>query len=309
MALSNVGVLGEGDSGLTQNAVRAKNLKETKMAMDVVDYEIKGAEMQFVEVELDPGEAAVGEAGSMMFMENGIVLDTIFGDGSQANSGLWGALVGAGKRLITGANVFTTVFMNQSNQKRRVAFAIPVPGKILPIDLRSVGGTLVTQKQSFLCAARGVSIGIAFQQRLGVGFFGGDGFVMQRLDGDGMAFIHAGGTVEKRDLQPGETLLVDHGCLVAFTQTVNFEIQYVGGVKTALFGGEGLFFAKVTGPGTVWIQSLPFSRLASRIFAAAPQNGGSADRAGTTSGAGVLGGLAAGGILGGLGSLLGGDDD
>ncbi len=300
---------GPGGAGLTQNAVPANHLKGTKMAMDVVDYEIKGAEMQFVEVELDPGEAAVGEAGSMMFMENGIVLDTIFGDGSQANSGLWGALVGAGKRLITGANVFTTVFMNQSNQKRRVAFAIPVPGKILPIDLRAVGGTLITQKQSFLCAAKGVSIGIAFQQRLGVGFFGGDGFVMQRLDGDGMAFVHAGGTVEKRDLQPGETLLVDHGCLVAFTQTVNFEIQYVGGVKTALFGGEGLFFAKVTGPGTVWIQSLPFSRLASRIFAAAPQNGGSSDRAGTTSGAGVLGGLAAGGILGGLGSLLGGDDD
>jgi uncharacterized protein (AIM24 family) len=245
----------------------------------------------------------------MMFMENGIVLDTIFGDGSQANSGLWGALVGAGKRLITGANVFTTVFMNQSNQKRKVAFAAPVPGKILAVDLRTVGGTLIAQKQSFLCAAKGVSIGIAFQQRLGVGFFGGDGFVMQRLDGDGMAFVHAGGTVEKRELQPGETLLIDHGCLVAFTQTVNFEIQYVGGVKTALFGGEGLFFAKVTGPGTVWIQSLPFSRLASRIFAAAPQNGGSSDRAGSSSGAGVLGGLAAGGILGGLGSLLSGDDD
>jgi uncharacterized protein (AIM24 family) len=253
------------------------------MAMDVVDYEIKGAEMQFVEVELDPGEAAVGEAGSMMFMENGIVLDTVFGDGSQQNAGLWGALVGAGKRLISGANVFTTVFMNQSNQKRKVAFATPVPGKILPIDLRSVDGTLICQKQAFLCAARGVSLGIAFQQRLGVGFFGGDGFIMQRLDGDGMAFVHAGGTVEKR------------------------EIQYVGGIKTALFGGEGLFFAKVTGPGTVWIQSLPFSRLASRVFASAPQNGGSADRAGA-SGGGVLGGLAAGGLLGGLGSLLGDDD-
>jgi len=264
------------------------------MAMDVVDYEIKGAEMQFVEVELDPGEAAVGEAGSMMFMENGIVLDTVFGDGSQQNSGLWGALVGAGKRLISGANVFTTVFSNQSSQKRRVAFAAPVPGKILPIDLRSVGGSLICQKQSFLCAARGVSLGIAFQQR---------------LDGDGMAFVHAGGTVERRELQPGETLLIDHGCLVAFTQTVNFEIQYVGGVKTALFGGEGLFFAKVTGPGTVWIQSLPFSRLASRVFASAPQNGGGgSDRAGASSG-GVLGGLAAGGILGGIGSLLNGDDD
>ena len=277
------------------------------MPMDVVDYEIKGAEMQFVEVELDPGEAAVGEAGSMMFMENGIALDTIFGDGSQANSGLWGALVGAGKRLISGANVFTTVFMNQSSQKRRVAFATPVPGKILAIDLRSVGGTLICQKQSFLCAAKGVSLGIAFQQRLGVGFFGGDGFIMQRLEGDGMAFVHAGGTVERRELQPGEVLLIDHGCLVAYTQTVNFEIQYVGGIKTALFGGEGLFFAKVTGPGTVWIQSLPFSRLASRVFAAAPQNGGSVDRAG--GGSNVLGGLAIGGILGGIGGLLGSDSD
>jgi uncharacterized protein (TIGR00266 family) len=290
---------------LTENAPQHK---EQQMAMDAVDYRIKGAEMQFVEVELDPGEAAVGEAGSMMFMENGIVLDTIFGDGSQSNSGLWGALVGAGKRLISGANVFTTVFMNQSNRKRTVAFAAPVPGKILDIDLRSVGGTLIAQKQSFLCAAKGVSIGIAFQQRLGVGFFGGDGFVMQRLDGDGMAFVHAGGTVERRDLPPGETLLVDHGCLVALTQTVNFEIQYVGGIKTALFGGEGLFFAKVTGPGTVWIQSLPFSRLASRIFAAAPQNGGSSDRAGSSSGVGVLGGLATGGLLGGLGSLLSDDE-
>jgi len=277
------------------------------MAMDVVDYEIKGAEMQFVEVELDPGEAAVGEAGSMMFMEYGITMDTIFGDGSQAASGLWGALVGAGKRLITGASMFTTVYLNQSGIKRRVAFAAPFPGKIMAIDLRSVGGALIAQKQSFLCAARGVSIGVQFQQRLGVGFFGGDGFVMQRLDGDGMAFVHAGGTVERRELQPGEILLIDHGCLVAYTQSVSFEIQYVGGVKTALFGGEGLFFAKVTGPGSVWIQSLPFSRLASRVFAAAPQNGGSGDRAG--GGSSLLGGVAAGGLLGGLGGLLGGGDD
>ncbi|HEX7640516.1 MAG TPA: AIM24 family protein [Burkholderiaceae bacterium] len=276
------------------------------MPMDVVDYEIKGAEMQFVEIELDPGEAAVGEAGSMMFMEAGIAMDTIFGDGSQQNSGLWGALVGAGKRLITGANLFTTVYTNQSPQKRRVAFAAPVPGKILPIDLRSTGGTLVAQKQAFLCAARGVSIGLQFQQRLSVGFFGGDGFVMQRLDGDGMAFVHGGGTVERRDLQPGETLLVEAGCLVAYTQSVNFEIQFVGGVKTALFGGEGLFLARVTGPGTVWIQSMPFSRLASRVFAAAPQNGGSSDRAsGGASGASSVLGAAAGGLLGGL---LGNDD-
>ena len=279
------------------------------MAMDVVDYEIKGSEMQFVEIELDPGEAAVGEAGSMMFMEAGITMDTIFGDGSQQNSGLWGALVGAGKRLITGANVFTTVYANQAGQKRRVAFAAPVPGKIVAIDLRQVGGSLVTQKQSFLCAARGVAIGLQFQQRLSAGFFGGDGFVMQRLDGDGMAFVHAGGTVERRDLQLGATLLIEAGCLVAYTQGVSFEIQFVGGIKTALFGGEGLFLAKVTGPGSVWIQSLPFSRLASRVFAAAPQNGGSSDRAsgGSSGGVGVLGATAVGGILGGLGSLLGDD--
>ena len=279
------------------------------MAMDVVDYLIKGSEMQYVEIELDPGEAAVGEAGSMMYMQAGVAMDTVFGDGSQQSSGLLGSLLGAGKRLLTGANVFTTVYTNQSNQKRHVAFAAPIPGKILDIDLRSVGGVLIAQKQAFLCAARGVSIGLQFAQRLGTGFFGGDGFVMQRLEGDGMAFVHGGGSVERRELQPGETMLIEHGCLVAYTQGVNFEIQFVGGVKTALFGGEGLFLAKVTGPGSVWIQSMPFSRLASRVFAAAPQNGGSADRAsgGAGAGAGVLGGLAAGGLLGGLSSLLGDD--
>jgi len=268
--------------------------------MDVVDYEIKGSEMQFVEVELDPGEAAVGEAGSMMFMEAGIAMDTIFGDGSQQNSGLWGALVGAGKRLITGEKMFTTVYVNQAAQKRRVAFAAPFPGKIMAIDLRKVGGTLIAQKESFLCAARGVSIGLHFQQKLSVGFFGGEGFVMQRLDGDGLAFVHAGGTVLKRELQPGQTLLIDTGCIVGFTPNVGFEIQYVGKIKTALFGGEGLFFAKVTGPGTVWLQSLPFSRLASRVFAAAPQHGGSREEGS------LLPGFGAGGLLGGI---IGGDDD
>ncbi len=279
------------------------------MAMDVVDYVIKGSEMQYVEIELDPGEAAVGEAGSMMYMQAGVAMDTIFGDGSQQSSGLLGSLLGAGKRLLTGANVFTTVYTNQANQKRHVAFAAPIPGKILDIDLRSVGGVLIAQKQAFLCAARGVSIGLQFAQRLGTGFFGGDGFVMQRLEGDGMAFVHGGGSVERRELQPGETMLIEHGCLVAYTQGINFEIQFVGGIKTALFGGEGLFLAKVTGPGHIWMQSMPFSRLASRVFAAAPQNGGSSDRAsgGSGSGAGVLGGLAAGGLLGGLSSLLGDD--
>jgi uncharacterized protein (TIGR00266 family) len=275
------------------------------MAMDVVDYEIKGAEMQFVEVELDPGEAAVGEAGSMMFMDAGVEMDTVFGDGSQnTGGGLFGKLLGAGKRLVTGESLFTTVYTNATRAKARVAFAAPYPGKILAMDLRQFGGTLICQKDAFLCAARGVSLGIFFQRKLSVGFFGGEGFIMQRLDGDGMAFVHAGGTVVKRELQPGQTLLVDTGCLVAMTLGVNFEIQYVGKVKTALFGGEGLFFAKVTGPGTVWLQSLPFSRLASRIFAAAPQRGGSKEEGSLLGG---LAGVGAGGLLGGI--LGGGDDE
>jgi len=270
------------------------------MAMDVVDYEIKGSEMQFVEVELDPGEAAVGEAGSMMFMDAGITMDTVFGDGSANQGGFFGKLLGAGKRLITGESLFTTVYTNQARDKQRVAFAAPYPGKIMPMDLRQMGGMLICQKDAFLCAARGVSLGIYFQQKLSVGFFGGEGFIMQKLEGDGLAFVHAGGTVQKRELQPGQTLLVDTGCLVAMTPNVNFEIQYVGKIKTALFGGEGLFFAKVTGPGTVWMQSLPFSRLASRVFAAAPQRGGSREEGS------VLGGFGAGGLLGGI---LGGDDE
>ena len=271
------------------------------MGMDVVDYEIKGAEMQFVEVELDPGEAAVGEAGSMMFMEPGIGMDTVFGDGSQQTGGFFGKLLSAGKRLVTGESLFTTVYTNNAGAKQRIAFAAPYPGKILPMDLRQLGGTLICQKDAFLCAARGVSLGIAFQQKLSVGFFGGEGFIMQRLDGDGLAFVHAGGTVLRRELQAGQTLLVDTGCVVAYTPSVNFEIQYVGKIKTALFGGEGLFFAKLTGPGQVWMQSLPFSRLASRVFAAAPQAGGGGREEGS-----VLGGLAGGGILGGI---LSGDDE
>ena len=269
------------------------------MAMDVVDYEIKGSEMQFVEVELDPGEAAVGEAGSMMFMDAGIGMDTVFGDGSAQQGGLFGKLLGAGKRLVTGESLFTTVYTNNGSAKQRVAFAAPYPGKILPMDLRQLGGLLVCQRDSFLCAARGVALGIAFQRKLSVGFFGGEGFIMQKLEGDGLAFVHAGGSIAKRELQPGQVLLVDTGCVVAYTGSVNFEIQYVGKVKTALFGGEGLFFAKLTGPGTVWLQSLPFSRLASRVFAAAPQTGGGRREEAS------LGGLVAGGGL--LGGLLGGD--
>ncbi len=271
------------------------------MAMDVIDYEIRGAEMQFVEVELDPGEAAIGEAGSMMFMDAGIAMDTVFGDGRAQQGGLFGKLLGAGKRLITGESLFTTVYTNNGSGKQRVAFAAPYPGKILPMDLRQLGGMLICQKDSFLCAARGVSLGIAVQQKLSVGFFGGEGFIMQKLEGNGLAFVHAGGTVVRRELQAGQSLMVDTGCVVAYTQSVDFEIQYVGKIKTALFGGEGLFLAKLTGPGTVWLQSLPFSRLASRIFAAAPQNGGSRDEGS------MLGGLATGGLLGGM--FGGGDDE
>ncbi|MBL8331799.1 MAG: TIGR00266 family protein [Rubrivivax sp.] len=274
------------------------------MAMDVVDFEIKGSEMQFVEVELDPGEAAIGEAGSLMFMDAGITMDTVFGDGSTSSGGggggLFGKLLSAGKRLVTGESLFTTVYTNQSGAKQRVAFAAPYPGKILPMNLAQLGGTLICQKDSFLCAARGVQLGIAFQQKLSVGFFGGEGFIMQKLDGNGLAFVHAGGTVVRRELQPGQTLMVDTGCVVAYTPEVSFEIQYVGKIKTALFGGEGLFFARLTGPGTVWLQSLPFSRLASRVFAAAPQRGGSREEGS------VLGAVAGGGILGGL---IGGDDE
>ncbi len=271
------------------------------MGMDVVDYEIKGAEMQFVEVELDPGEAAVGEAGSLFFMDAGITMDTVFGDGrTEQSGGLFGKLLGAGKRLVTGESLFTTVYTNAARAKQRVAFAAPYPGKILPMDLSKMGGLLICQRDSFLCAARGVSLGIAFQRKLSTGFFGGEGFIMQKLEGDGLAFVHAGGTVVKRELQAGQTLMVDTGCVVAYSQTINFEVQYVGKIKTALFGGEGLFFAKITGPGTVWLQSLPFSRLASRVFAAAPQTGGG--RTEQTA----LGGLVGGGLLGGI---LSGDDE
>ena len=270
------------------------------MAMDVVDYEIKGSEMQFVEIELDPGEAAIGEAGSLFFMDAGIGMDAVFGDGSKNQGGLFGKLLGAGKRLLTGESLFTTIYTNQGAGKQRVAFAAPYPGKILPMELSKLGGLLICQKDAFLCAARGVSLGIALQQKLGVGFFGGEGFIMQKLEGDGLAFVHAGGTIVKRDLAPGQTLMVDTGCVVAYTPNTNFEIQYVGKIKTALFGGEGLFFAKLTGPGTVWLQSLPFSRLASRVFAAAPQRGGSREEGS------ILPGMAGGGLLGGI---LGGDDE
>ncbi|MBI5368374.1 MAG: TIGR00266 family protein [Planctomycetes bacterium] len=262
--------------------------------MDEIDYEVFGDDMQYIEIELDPDEAAVAEAGGMMFMENGIEMETIFGDGSkqQKQSGFMGALLSAGKRLITGESLFMTIFINKGQGKKRVAFAAPYPGKIVPAHLSEMGGELICQKESFLCAAKGVSIGIAFQKKFGVGLFGGEGFIMQRLTGDGWAFMHAGGTVATRDLRPGERLRVDPGCIVAFQPSVGYDIQMVKGIKSALFGGEGLFFATLTGPGRVWLQSIPFSRLAGRIYAAAPQQGGRHE---------------AGSILGGLGSLIQGE--
>ncbi|QSQ20943.1 TIGR00266 family protein [Pyxidicoccus parkwayensis] len=260
--------------------------------MHEVDFHIYGEDLQFVEVELDPGEAAVAEAGTLMYMEDGIEMETIFGDGSEKKSGFLGSLLGAGKRLLTGESLFTTVFLNRAGRgKRKVAFAAPYPGKIIPVQLGQLGGELIAQKDSFLAAAKGVSLGIAFQKKLGTGLFGGEGFIMQRLQGDGLAFIHAGGTLHERTLGPGEMLRVDTGCIVAFTPTVDYDIQMVSGIKTAFFGGEGLFFATLRGPGKVWLQSLPFSRLAGRILSAAGP-GGSRDEGS------VLGSV-------GLGSLLG----
>ncbi len=235
-----------------------------------IDFRIFGEDLQFVEVSLDPGESAVAEAGALMYMTPGIQMETIFGDGSQQQgSGIVGALLGAGRRILTGESLFMTVFTNQATGVHRLAFAAPFAGRILPMDLAALGGTLVCQKDSFLCAARGVSIGIAFQKKIGVGLFGGEGFIMQRLQGDGLCFVHAGGMVHALDLAPGETLRVDTGCLVALQPSVQYDIQFVGKVKTALFGGEGLFFATLTGPGKVWLQSLPLSRLADRLMKAA----------------------------------------
>jgi len=259
-----------------------------------IDYTLHGSEMQFVEIELDPGESAVAEAGAMMFMTQQIALQTVFGDGRTAPQGFLDKLVGAGKRLLTGESLFMTVFHHGGSAgKERVAFAAPYAGKIIPLDLSQLGGELICQKDSFLCAARGVQIGIAFQKRIGVGLFGGEGFIMQRLTGDGWTFVHAGGTVHALDLQPGETLRVDTGCLVALQPSVDYDIQFVGGIKTALFGGEGLFYARLTGPGRVWLQSLPFSRLADRLQKAA---GGWGKEQGS-----VLNGAF------GLGNLIGGD--
>ncbi len=252
---------------------------------DVIDYEIFGEEMQFVEVTLDPGEAAIAEAGAFFYMEPGVEMQTIFGDGKPQDQGFFAKLAQAGKRVLTGESLFMTLFGNKDAKRRKVAFAAPYPGKIIAMDLRALGGTLLCEKDAFLCAARGISVGIAFQKKLGVGLFGGEGFVLQKLEGQGLAFVHAGGTIVARELAAGETLRVDTGCIVAFEPRVQYDIQWIGGLKSAFFGGEGLFYAALTGPGKVWLQSLPFSRLARRIVAA-----------------GITGGPGEGSVLGGLGT-------
>jgi uncharacterized protein (TIGR00266 family) len=256
-----------------------------------IDYRIVGEEMQYVEIELDPNETAIAESGAFMMMDDGIQMQTIFGDGSaQQGSGILGKLLSAGKRVLTGESLFMTAFTNIGSGKKRVSFASPYPGKIIPLNLQELGGRIIAQKDAFLCAAKGVSIGIEFQKKLGTGIFGGEGFIMEKLEGDGMAFVHAGGHVFEKILQTGELLKVDTGCLVAYTSTIDYDIQFVGGIKNTLFGGEGLFFATLKGPGKIWLQTLPISRLASRIITY-----------------GRFKRKEEGSILGGIGNMLDGD--
>jgi uncharacterized protein (TIGR00266 family) len=257
-----------------------------------VDYEIIGDDMQLVEIELDPGETVVAEAGAMNYMEDGIAFETKMGDGSEPDKGFFGRLFDAGKRAATGESLFMTHFTNKGQGKKRVAFAAPYPGSIIPLDMAQLGEELLCQKDAFLCAALGTKISIAFNRKIGSGLFGGEGFILQKISGDGMAFVHAGGTIIKKELR-GETLRLDTGCLVAFTPGIEYDIERAGNLKSMVFGGEGLFLATLRGQGSVWLQSLPFSRLADRILANAPSAGGS--RTGEGS------------ILGGLGGLIDGD--
>lgn len=255
-----------------------------------IEYKIFGEELQFVEIELDPNETAIAESGSFLMMDGGIEMQTIFGDGSQQQgSGLLGKLLGAGKRLLTGESLFMTAFTNAGSGKKKVSFAAPYTGKIIALDLQQLNGKMIAQKDAFLCAAKGVSVGIEFQRRLGTGIFGGEGFIMQKLEGDGMCFVHAGGYVVERELKAGEVLKIDTGCVVAYTAGIDFDIEFIKGVKNWMFGGEGLFFASLRGPGKVWIQSLPISRLAGRIMQYATVNR-----------------KEEGSLLGGLGNLLDG---
>jgi uncharacterized protein (TIGR00266 family) len=260
---------------------------------DDIDFEIKGQELQFLEIELDPGESAVAEAGAFVWKDATVEMTTVFGDGSSGGGGgFMGKLLGAGKRLVTGESLFTTVFTHTGQGKARVAFASPTPGSILPLNLGQLGGQLICQKDSFLAAARGVSIGVFFQKRVMTGLFGGEGFIMQKLEGDGWVFVQMGGTLVERELAPGEELHIETGCLAAYTPSVDFDLVMAGGVKSVLFGGEGLFFARLRGPGKVWIQSLPFSRLAGRMLQAAGGQGGNRGE---------------GSILGEIGDLIGGN--
>ncbi len=266
---------------------------KSTMTSHEIDYHIYGEEMQYVEIELDPQEAVVAEAGSFMMMESGIEMDTIFGDGSNQEKGILGKIFSAGKRVLTGESLFMTAYLNQDGSKRKVSFASPYPGKIIPIDLTEFGGKFICQKDAFLCAAKGVNVGIEFSKKLGRGLFGGEGFIMQKLEGDGMAFVHAGGTTAKKELLAGEVLKIDTGCLIGFTKDVDYDIEYIKGIKNKIFGGEGIFYARLEGPGTAYIQSLPFSRLAGRILSSLPKGGNSKGE---------------GSILGGLGDLLDGDN-
>lgn len=234
-----------------------------------IDFEIMGDDSQLVQIELDPTESVISEAGNMMYMDAPVQMDTVFGDGNE-NRGIVDSLIGAGKRLLTGESLFMTVFTNRGHDKHHVAFSGPYPGKIIPMNLAELGNELVCQKSAFLCAAKGISVSIAFQKRIGVGLFGGEGFIMQKLEGDGLAFVHAGGMIVNRKLKAGEQLKVDSGCIVALEKTIDYDIQFVGGIKSALFGGEGFFFAQLTGPGNVWLQSLPFSRLAGKLAQVLP---------------------------------------
>jgi uncharacterized protein (TIGR00266 family) len=259
-----------------------------------IDYVIFGEEMQYVEVELDPQEGVVAESGSFMMMDTGIKMNTIFGDGSGQSQGILGKIFSAGKRILTGESLFMTVFHNEGQGKKKISFASPYPGKIIPIDLTQYGGKFICQKDAFLCAAKGVSIGVEFSKKLGRGLFGGEGFIMQKLEGDGLSFLHVGGTVARRELKRGEIIKIDTGCLVGFTKEIKYDVEFVGGIKNTIFGGEGLFFATLEGPGVAYVQSLPFSRLAGRIIASLPRQGGKSKGEGS--------------ILGGIGNILDGDN-
>ncbi len=275
------------------NITLEKNLQDMNgygQTAHEIDYQIFGEEMQCVEIELDPEETAIAESGAFMMMDDGIQMQTIFGDGTNQQKGLLGKLMSAGKRVLTGESLFMTTYTNTGHGKKKVYFASPYPGKVIPLDLIRLGGKMICQKDAFLCAAKGVTVGIEFQRRLGTGLFGGEGFIMQKLEGDGMAFVHAGGHIIEKDLQPGELLKIDTGCIVAFTPSCDYDIQFVGGIKNTIFGGEGLFYATLRGPGKVWIQTLPVSRLASRILQY-----------------GTVKRKEEGGILGGLGNMMDGD--